>query len=171
MNPTRCPSPLPMTIAAAVLASALLSVPMSASALSDAEAVAVQRATPADRSGKVRKGKASYYHASFAGKKMADGNRMDPTSNNAASKTLPLGTVAKVTNLRNGRSAIVRIMDRGPYVDGRIVDLSPQTAHDLGMKHEGVAPVEVAPLIVPQPDGSIRLGAALTEAGQTTASR
>ena len=106
-----------------------------------------------DRSGKPRVGKASFYAHRFAGRKMADGNRMDPQGNNAASKTLPLGTVAKVTNLDTGQSAVVKIQDRGPYVDGRIVDLSPQTAREVGIgPKEGVAPVKVEPLLLPPPD-------------------
>jgi len=111
-----------------------------------------------DRSGKVRKGKASYYAKSFAGKKMADGTPMDPNANIAASRTLPLGTKVQVTNLDNGRSAVVEIRDRGPYVDGRIVDLSPKVAKKLKMLDDGVAPVVVAPIEVPQADGSIRPG-------------
>ena len=85
---------------------------------------------------------------------MADGNRMDPRDDNAASKTLPLGTTARVTNLETGRSAVVTIQDRGPYVTGRIVDLSPATAREIGLsRDDGVAPVEVTPLSIPQPDG------------------
>ena len=80
-----------------------------------------------DRSGAKRVGKASFYANNFAGRKMADGKIMDPQANNAASRTLPLGTTAKVTNLQTGKSAVVVIQDRGPYVDGRIVDLSPAT--------------------------------------------
>jgi rare lipoprotein A len=114
-----------------------------------------------DRSGSKRFGKASYYANFFAGRKMADGNIMDPQTNNAASRTLPLGTTAKVTNLKTGKSAVVTIQDRGPYVDGRIVDLSPATARQIGItKREGIAKVEVAPISVPMPDGRIKLGAA-----------
>jgi rare lipoprotein A len=113
-----------------------------------------------DHSGQPRKGKASFYAHSFAGKKMADGTPMNPQANIAASKTLPLGTTARVTNLENGKSAIVEIRDRGPYVDGRIVDLSPMVAEKLQIRKQGVASVEVAPITVPQPDGSIKLGAA-----------
>lgn len=102
-----------------------------------------------DRSGKSRKGKASYYGKKFHGKKMADGTPMDPNSNVAASKTLPLGTKAKVTNLENGKSEIVEIRDRGPYVEGRIVDVTPRTAEKLDIKKDGVAPVEVTPIEVP----------------------
>ncbi|MEP7056938.1 MAG: septal ring lytic transglycosylase RlpA family protein [Caldimonas sp.] len=95
---------------------------------------------------------------------MADGQRMDPHDDNAASKTLPLGTTAKVTNLETGQSATVTIQDRGPYVKGRIVDLSPSTAGKIGItKGEGVAKVEVAPIAVPQPDGSVKAGVAVQE--------
>jgi rare lipoprotein A len=117
-----------------------------------------------DRSGQRRIGKASFYAPMFAGRKMANGNRMDPQDRNAASRTLPLGTTAKVTNLKTGKSAVVKIEDRGPYVDGRIVDLSPATARQIGITpREGVTKVEVAPITVPQPDGSVKLGAAAAE--------
>lgn len=114
-------------------------------------------ATPKlDYSGHKRLGKASFYGKQFAGKKMADGKRMDPQADNAASRTLPLGTRAKVTNLETGQSAAISIQDRGPYVKGRIVDLSPSTARQIGIdRKKGVARVEVAPLAVPQPDGSV----------------
>jgi len=104
----------------------------------------------ADRSGRKRIGTASVYARRFAGRKMADGTRMDPHADNAASKTLPLGTEAKVTNLENGRSATVTIQDRGPYVKGRIVDLSPATADKIGITpKEGVAKVAVEPVALP----------------------
>ncbi len=113
-----------------------------------------------DRSGRRQVGKASYYAPKFAGRKMADGNKMNPRDDNAASKTLPLGTTARVTNLETGRSAPVTIQDRGPYVAGRIIDLSPSTAQQIGVtKREGIAPVEVAPIAVPQEDGSVKPGA------------
>ncbi|WP_255631656.1 septal ring lytic transglycosylase RlpA family protein [Caballeronia sp. dw_19] len=124
------------------------------------------KATPRaglDRSGKTRKGKASYYGQKFYSKKMADGTRMNPQSNVAASKTLPLGTKAQVTNLENGASAVVEIRDRGPYVKNRIVDVSPKTADKLGLKENGTAPVEVKPVEVPQPDGSVKPGAGAAE--------
>jgi rare lipoprotein A len=117
-----------------------------------------------DRSGGKRFGKASFYANFFAGRKMADGKIMDPQTNNAASRTLPLGTTAKVTNLETGKSAVVTIQDRGPYVDGRIVDLSPATAQKIGItRKEGIAKVEVAPIAVPMPDGRIKLGAAASD--------
>jgi rare lipoprotein A len=117
-------------------------------------------ATPQlDRTGRKRFGKASFYAPMFAGRKMADGTRMRPTSNNAASRTLPLGTTAKVTNLESGKTAIVTIQDRGPYVAGRIVDLSPATAREIGLdRRTGVTRVEVAPIAIPMPNGNVKLG-------------
>jgi rare lipoprotein A len=105
-----------------------------------------------DRSGKPRKGKASYYSRNFYGKKMADGKPLNPNKDVAASKTLPLGTVAKVTNLETGKSDVVTIEDRGPYVKGRIVDVSPKAAEKIDLKKDGLAPVEVKPLSVPNGD-------------------
>lgn len=111
---------------------------------------------PLDHSGHKRVGYASYYHASFAGRTMADGTPMRLESDTAASRTLPLGTIAQVTNLADGKSAIVTIRDRGPYIDGRIIDLSPRVARQLGMLDEGVVRVEVAPISIPQPGGGIK---------------
>lgn len=113
---------------------------------------ASQPANGTDRSGKARKGHASYYSHKFTGKKMANGKPMKPDSNAAASKTLPLGTKAKVTNLENGKSADVVIEDRGPYIKGRIVDVTPRTADQLGFRKDGVVPVEVKPIQVPKQD-------------------
>lgn len=99
-----------------------------------------------------QQGKASYYGPEFNGRRMANGERFDPHSNTAAHRTLPLGTTARVTNLENGRSATVTVKDRGPYVRGRIIDVSPHVADRLGMKLEGVAPVQVQPIQVPTED-------------------
>lgn len=96
--------------------------------------------------GRTQKGKASVYAASLQGRTMADGTRFEPRSNAAASKTLALGTTARVRNLRNGRVAVVKIRDRGPHRAGRIIDVSPGSANALGIHREGVAPVSVTPL-------------------------
>jgi rare lipoprotein A len=112
-----------------------------------------------DHSGRKEKGRASFYSHRFANRKMADGHRMNPNSDVAASKNLPLGSVAKVTNLENGKTATVKIEDRGPYVGGRVVDLSPKVADQLELKEKGVAPVEVKPITLPQPNGEVKLGA------------
>ena len=110
-----------------------------------------------DRSGQKQIGEASIYSDKFTDKTMADGNKMDPHDDNAASKTLPLGTKAKVTNLETGESTKVTIQDRGPHVKGRIIDLPPGKAKEIGLTaKEGVAEVEVAPIKVPLPDGSVK---------------
>jgi rare lipoprotein A len=114
-----------------------------------------------DLSGCQRTGIASFYAKKFSGRKMADGTPMDPSADNAASRTLPLGTTATVTNLETGQSAKVTIQDRGPYVKGRIIDLSPATARDIGLERkDGVATVIVTPIEVPLPDGSVKQGVA-----------
>jgi peptidoglycan lytic transglycosylase len=117
-----------------------------------------------DHSGRTVKGRASYYSHHFSNRKMADGRRMNPNSNVAASKTLPLGSVATVTNLENGKTVTVKVEDRGPYVRGRVVDLAPKVADQLNLKEKGVAPVEVKPVTLPQPDGDVRLGAGAADA-------
>lgn len=120
--------------------------------------VATDKPTP-DLSGRARTGIASFYADVFFGRKMADGTPMDPRGDNAASRTLPLGTRARVTNLKTGQTAVVTIQDRGPYVKGRIVDLSPATARAIGITPEmGLAKVEVAPIRVPLPGGGVRFG-------------
>lgn len=91
------------------------------------------------------RGRASVYSRKLSKRPMADGTPLDLDSNAAASKTLPLGSRAKVTNLRNGRSAEVVIRDRGPFVKGRIIDLSPKIAKALGFR-TGTVPVEVTPI-------------------------
>ena len=123
-----------------------------------AKAAASQPAKPhLDLSGRKRVGKASVYAHKFAGRRMADGTRMDPTADNAASKTLPLGTRARVTNLETGQSATVTIQDRGPHVKGRILDVSPATAKQIGLdKSDGVAKVAVKPIELPLPNGHVK---------------
>lgn len=92
-------------------------------------------------------GKASFYGDRFAGRPMADGTPFDPEASVAASRTLPLGTWVKVTNLENGKTEVVQIRDRGPYIDGRIIDLSEGIARKLDMIEQGVVQVEVVPLV------------------------
>jgi rare lipoprotein A len=114
---------------------------------------------PIDHSGRNQKGHASYYAAKFAHRKTAGGNHMNPQANVAASKTLPLGTTAVVINLQNGKSARVRVEDRGPFVAGRVMDVTFKVAQELEMSKNGVVPVEVKPIAVPQPNGEVKLGA------------
>lgn len=113
--------------------------------------------------GRTQIGKASYYGRRFSGRRMADGRRYSPHGIAAASKTLPIGTVAKVTNLETNDSAIVQVEDRGPHVPGRIIDVSSRIAQELRMKRDGVIEVAVQPIAVPHPNGAVTLGAGARE--------
>ena len=88
-------------------------------------------------------GKASWYGPRFHGKKTASGEIYDQGKLTAAHKTLPLGTKARITNLDNGTTVEVEINDRGPFIDGRIIDLSRAAAGALGFVELGLAPVQV----------------------------
>lgn len=112
---------------------------------------APKAALPVDRSGQKQHGKASYYSRRFTHKKTASGLPLDPTAKTAASKTLPLGTKAEVTNVENGKKTEVIINDRGPYVKDRVIDVTPKAAEELGLKDEGTAKVEVKPVAIPPP--------------------
>jgi rare lipoprotein A len=105
---------------------------------------------PVDRSGRRQKGAASYYGKHFSHKKTASGVPLDPNKKTAASKTLPLGTKAEVTNKENGKTTEVVVTDRGPYAKDRVIDVTPKAAEELGMKKDGVTEVEVKPVEVPQ---------------------
>ena len=91
----------------------------------------------------VQVGLASWYGKDFHGRRMADGGTYDMYGMMAAHKTLPLGTKVRVTNLANRKSVIVTIRDRGPYVEGRIIDLSNRAAKLLGMRAKGVSKVRI----------------------------
>ena len=88
-------------------------------------------------------GKASYYSNGLHGRKMSNGERYDCNAFTCAHRTLPFGTRLKITNPRNGKSVIVRVTDRGPFVRGRVVDLSYAAARELGTLASGVAYVKV----------------------------
>jgi peptidoglycan lytic transglycosylase len=88
-------------------------------------------------------GTASWYGEYFQGKETASGEAYDMYAFTAAHPTLPLGTFIQVTNLRNGRAILVRINDRGPVVDGRIIDVSYNTARALGFKERGLEKVRL----------------------------
>ncbi|WP_255573761.1 septal ring lytic transglycosylase RlpA family protein [Erythrobacter sp. SCSIO 43205] len=88
-------------------------------------------------------GVASFYGRRFHGRLTANGERFDMNAMTAAHKTLPFGTLVRVTNPRNGRSVVVRINDRGPFVKGRTIDVSRAAAKELGMIARGHARVEL----------------------------
>lgn len=99
-------------------------------------------------------GTASWYGPGFHGKKTASGEIYDQNKLTAAHKTVPLGSKARVTNLENGSTVEVEINDRGPFVEGRIIDLSRAAAGVLGFVESGTAPVKVE--LVPDPTESAR---------------
>lgn len=90
-----------------------------------------------------RVGVASWYAKGFVGKPTSSGELYDARRMTAAHPTLPLNSVVRVTNLSNGRTVTVRINDRGPFVKGRIIDLSQRAAEDLGFAHLGLTRVRV----------------------------
>ena len=95
------------------------------------------------RVGEVFHGVASWYGPNFHGKLTSNGERYDMHAMTAAHKTLPMNTILKVTNKRNGRSVLVRVNDRGPFVDDRIIDLSNAAAKKLDMIRSGTASVRL----------------------------
>lgn len=86
-------------------------------------------------------GHASWYGPGLYGNPTANGETLRPGTLTAAHRTLPFGTLVRVTNLRNGRSVVVRINDRGPYIGGRVLDLNKYVASLLGFIDSGVIPV------------------------------
>jgi rare lipoprotein A len=88
-------------------------------------------------------GTASWYGDYFQGKPTASGEPYNMYDMTAAHMNLPLGTFVKVTNLRNGRSAVLRVNDRGPYVDGRVIDVSYNAAKALDFKARGLQRVRI----------------------------
>lgn len=106
-----------------------------------------QRYQPiASSDGYVEKGVASWYGKKFHGRKTSNGETYDMYAMTAAHKTLPMNVHLKVTNLENGRSTVVRVNDRGPFVKSRIIDLSYSAAKELGVVGPGTAPVRIEAL-------------------------
>jgi len=93
--------------------------------------------------GWTQRGIASWYGPNFHGKYTSDGEIYNMYAYTAAHKTLPMNTIVKVTNLNNGKSVIVRINDRGPFIKGRIIDLSYAAGKKIGLDVTGTAPVEI----------------------------
>ena len=99
--------------------------------------------TPAARKHWFQVGRASWYGTMFQGRKTASGEKFDTNAMTAAHRTLPLGSWVRVTNLKNQRSVVVKINDRGPYARGRVIDLSYAAAAVLGMRGAGVGKVKI----------------------------
>jgi rare lipoprotein A len=96
--------------------------------------------------GFTQRGLASWYGRKFHGRLTSNGERYNMYGRTAAHKTLPFNTYVQVKNLRNGKKTVVRINDRGPFVRGRIIDLTLTAASDLGMAEDGVVPVRIEAL-------------------------
>ncbi len=96
--------------------------------------------------GKAELGVASYYHDKFHGRTTACGQRFDQGRLTAAHKQLPCGTQVRVTRRDTGRSVVVTVNDRGPFIKGRVIDLSKEAARQLRMVQNGLAPVQVTVL-------------------------
>jgi rare lipoprotein A len=96
-------------------------------------------------------GNASWYGAPFHGRKASNGEVYDMNKMTAAHRTLPFNSMVRVTNLNNGKSTVVRITDRGPFVDNRIIDLSRAAAQEIESIGPGVVPVRIEVLSGPDP--------------------
>jgi rare lipoprotein A len=113
----------------------------------------------ASADGYLERGVASWYGPTFHGGSTSSGEPYDMYGMTAAHKTLPLPTYARVTNLKNGKSVVVRINDRGPFVANRLIDLSYTAAAKLDMLREGTTLVEVRALVPGAPDALTRASA------------
>ena len=98
---------------------------------------------PPYAAGYVERGIASWYGEDFHGRPTSSGEIYNMYDLTAAHKLMPLGTVAKITNLENDQSVVVKINDRGPFIEGRIIDLSYSAAREIGMAEKGLSRVEI----------------------------
>jgi rare lipoprotein A len=114
------------------------------------EAPLVARASVAKAPMKVWYGDASWYGPTFQGRTTASGELYDMTAFTAAHISLPFGAMVRLINTRNGKSAVVRINDRGPFVGGREIDVSYQAAEKLGLISRGVSKLRIELLEVPK---------------------
>lgn len=113
----------------------LLAIPAAAQELPVDQAV---------ENSEIGSGMASYYGRELAGNRTASGERFDPAQLTAAHRTLPFGSLVRVTNTANGDSVVVRINDRGPFSHGRVIDVSHAAAREIGMHRSGTARVKLA---------------------------
>jgi rare lipoprotein A len=97
--------------------------------------------------GKSQTGKAAWYGGRYVGRQTTSGERLDTLHATAAHRTLPLNSLVRVTNLKNGRSVVARITDRGPISTSLLIDMSPRAADELNMKEAGVVPVKIEQVV------------------------
>lgn len=107
--------------------------------------------SPNNRPVQVETGIASWYGAPYHNRRGSNGEVYDMNAMTAAHRTLPLGSIVRVTNLESRKSAVVRITDRGPFIEGRIIDLSQAAAKQIGLVQKGTGRVRVEVLKTPQP--------------------
>lgn len=126
------------------LSSDRVTVPSPALAATRVSSTSAQ--TQKDTKGAARKWVASWYGRKFQGRRTSSGDRFDSGKLTAANRTLPLGSLVRLTSPRTGQSVVVRINDRGPWIKNRDFDLSEAAALELGIHQEGVAAVEAVVL-------------------------
>ncbi len=107
--------------------------------------------TPDSKPVLVETGIASWYGAPYHNRRGSNGEIYDMNAMTAAHRTLPLGSIVRVTNTESGKSAVVRITDRGPFIEGRIIDLSQAAAKQIGLVRQGTGRVRVEVLKTPEP--------------------
>jgi rare lipoprotein A len=127
-------------------------IPADKSNKRDNEKVAASGALCVRAVGRVETGSAAWYGDRYIGHRTSSGSRLDAIHPTAAHRTLPLNSLARVTNLKNRRSVIVRVTDRGPFNASLLIDMSPKAADELNMKHAGVVPVRVEQVVEVSPD-------------------
>lgn len=132
-----------MRVFSAMLMPLLLTV---SAAAQDAEVTndSADAAVQIDEETEIGSGMASYYGNELAGNRTASGERFNPGELTAAHRTLPFGSMVRVTNTSNGDSVVVRINDRGPFSHGRVIDVSHAAAREIGMHRSGTARVKLA---------------------------
>ncbi len=129
----------------------------AAALLAVGPAIAQQPPQQGTQEGACQEGTASYFRAGEGGNtRTATGEPVNPQDSTAASRDLPLGTEARVTDQQTGRSTDVRVNDRGPERTDRVIDLSQRAARDLGMERRGAAPVRIEADPARQPDPAAR---------------
>jgi len=110
--------------------------------------------------GKEEVGSAAWYGPRHLGHRTASGDRLDESRATAAHRSLPLNSLARVTNLKNGRSVVVKVTDRGPWSSNLLIDVSPKAAEELDMKSAGIVPVRIEPVVPAGPKPQLASGIA-----------
>ena len=110
----------------------------------------VEPSKPREPAAPAQTGLASYYHGAFHGRRTASGETFNRHALTAAHKTLPFGTLVRVINLRNERSVVLRVNDRGPLKKNRVIDVTPRAARELGFLAHGMTRVKLEVVAPPE---------------------